>query len=78
MTHYCVANMPGAYARTSTQALTSVTLPYLESLALGGVDGAVERHPELAHGVSCHAGRLTCEEVALAHGLEWVPFAPGA
>ncbi|MCA9502445.1 MAG: alanine dehydrogenase [Myxococcales bacterium] len=78
VTHYCVANMPGAYARTSTQALTSVTLPYLESLALGGVDGAVERHPELAHGVSCHAGRLTCEEVALAHGLEWVPFAPGA
>ncbi len=38
--HYCVANMPGAYARTFTQALTSVTLPYVEALAMAGVDGA--------------------------------------
>ena len=52
ITHYCVANMPGAYARTSTQALTSVTLPYLQTLALDGVDGACARHPELVGGIN--------------------------
>lgn len=71
VTHYCVANMPGAYARTSTQALTSVTLPYLEALSTGGLADALERHPELEEGVNAHRGRLTCEEVALAHGLDW-------
>jgi alanine dehydrogenase len=69
--HYCVANMPGAYARTSTQALTSVTLPYLQALALEGVAGACARHPELVGGINTQGGRLTCEEVARAHGLEW-------
>lgn len=73
VTHYCVSNMPGAYARTSTQALTSVTLPYVEALAMSGVSGAVEGHPELAGGVNAHRGRLTCEEVALAHGLDCAP-----
>ena len=71
--HYCVSNMPGAYARTSTQALTSVTLPYLQSLALDGVVGACARHPELIGGINTQDGRLHCEEVALAHGLEWTP-----
>lgn len=75
VTHYCVANMPGAYARTSTQALTSVTLPYVEALATGGVEGACERCPELALGISCQAGRLTSEEVAAEHRLEWSPAA---
>jgi len=69
--HYCVANMPGAYARTSTQALTSVTLPYVETLALSGVTGACERHPELLGGIQTRAGRLTCREVGAAHGLDW-------
>jgi alanine dehydrogenase len=69
--HYCVANMPGAYARTSTQALTSVTLPYLQALALEGVDGACARHPELVGGINTLGGRLTCEEVGEAHGLDW-------
>jgi alanine dehydrogenase len=71
--HYCVANMPGAYARTSTQALTSVTLPYLQALALEGVDGACARHPELVGGINALGGRLTCEEVGEAHALDWTP-----
>ncbi|MCB1086021.1 MAG: alanine dehydrogenase [Verrucomicrobiae bacterium] len=69
--HYCVANMPGAYARTSTQALTSVTLPYIQFLATEGVSGACRRHPELVGGINCQSGKLTCREVAEAHGLEW-------
>ena len=68
--HYCVANMPGAYARTSTQALTSVTLPYVQYLATEGLAGACGRHPELVGGINCQDGRLTCTEVAEAHGLE--------
>lgn len=71
--HYCVANMPGAYARTSTQALTSVTLPYVEALALAGVTGACERHPELLGGIQTRAGRLNSREVGAAHGLDWSP-----
>ena len=71
VTHYCVSNMPGAYARTSTQALTSVTLPYVQALALGGVKGAVDARPELLAGINCLGGALTCEEVAVAHGLDF-------
>jgi len=71
--HYCVANMPGAYPRTSTQALTSVTLPYVQTLVLNGLAGAMKHHPELRGGINCQAGRLTCEEVATAHGLSWAP-----
>ena len=67
--HYCVANMPGAFARTSTQALTSVTLPYLQLLATAGVKRACELSPELGGGVNCMKGQLTCREVAEAHGL---------
>ena len=71
VTHYCVANMPGAYARTSTQALTNVTLPYLQLLATGGLKGACERQPELVGGINCHDTQLTCREVGEAHDLEW-------
>ncbi len=71
--HYCVANMPGAFARTSTQALTSVTLPYLQLLATAGVKGACEISPELTGGVNCRGGKLTCSEVASAHGLDFSP-----
>ena len=73
VTHYCVSNMPGAYARTSTQALSSVTLPYVQALALGAVSKAVKAHPELRPGISCQRGRLTNEEVAAAHGLACGP-----
>lgn len=75
--HYCVANMPGAYARTSTQALTSVTLPYVQRLALEGVERAVEIHPELGPGINCLDGALTNVEVASAHGLSASPATLG-
>lgn len=74
--HYCVANMPGAFARTSTQALTSVTLPYLQTLATLGLEGACEKSPELIGGISVHGGELTCPEVAEAHGLPFSPAFP--
>jgi len=70
--HYCVANMPGAYARTSTQALTSVTFPYLQEIAASGLVEACRRFPELVGGINCTEGRLACEEVAEAHGLAWL------
>lgn len=69
--HYCVANMPGAYARTSTQALTSVTLPYLQLLATAGLEAACSRAPELLGGINCHRHDLTCQEVGEAHELPW-------
>lgn len=68
--HYCVANMPGAYARTSTQALTNVTLPYLQLLATHELKDACARNPELIGGINCIDGKLTCPEVGLAHNLE--------
>lgn len=74
--HYCVANMPGAFARTATQALTSVTLPYLQLLATSGLEAACFRAPELVGGINCFRGRLTCQEVGEAHDLPWKePFA---
>ncbi len=72
--HYCVANMPGAYARTSTQALTNVTFPYVLRLATEGLETACEHYPELKGGVNCHGGKLTCAEVAEAHDLECAVF----
>ena len=69
--HYCVANMPGAFARTATQALTSVTLPYLQLLATAGLEAACFRSPELVGGINCFRGSLTCEEVGDAHELSW-------
>jgi len=74
--HYCVANMPGAFARTSTQALTNVTLPYVHYLATEGLAGACTRHPELIGGINCQSGRLTCLEVGEAHDLDWVEPEP--
>ena len=72
--HYCVANMPGAYARTSTQALTNVTYPYIESLADDGLKEACRRYPGLAEGVNVHENRLACPAVAEAFGLPCTPF----
>ncbi len=69
--HYCVANMPGAFARTSTQALTSVTLPYLQLLATAGLEAACFRAPELVGGINCLRSVLTCQEVGEAHDLPW-------
>jgi len=73
--HYCVANMPGAYARTSTQALTNVTLPYLQLLATNDLKTACSTNPELVGGINCIGGKLTCEEVGQAHGMPTVVVA---
>ncbi len=67
--HYCVTNMPGAVARTSTLALTSVTLPYLLQIANLGVGKAVAADPALSKGLSTIHGRLLSRPVAEAHGL---------
>ncbi len=74
VTHYCVANMPGAVPITSTFALTNVTLPYVEAIADLGVREAVSRDPALAHGVNAIDGKLTYEAVAEAHGLDYSPL----
>src|SRR5215471_5635566 len=71
VTHYCVANMPAAYARTATQALTNVTYRYVELLADLGLDGACKKQPALMAGINTLDGRLTCQAVAEAHGLKY-------
>jgi alanine dehydrogenase len=68
--HYCVGNMPGAVPRTSTYALTNVTLPYVLTIAGEGLEDAIRRDPALALGVNVYGGRLTNEGVAAAHGIE--------
>jgi alanine dehydrogenase len=70
VTHYCVANMPAAYARTATQALTNVTYRYVELLADFGLEGACKKQPTLIGGINTRDGRLTCNAVAEAHGLK--------
>jgi len=71
--HYCVANIPGAVARTSTLALTSATLPFLVRVATLGVRGAATADPALAKGLSTLGGHLVNEPVATAHGLLFTP-----
>ena len=71
VTHYCVANMPAAYARTATQALTNVTFRYVELLADLGLEGACKKQPALTGGINTRDGRLTCKAVAEAHGLKY-------
>ncbi|MDN5942355.1 MAG: alanine dehydrogenase [Nitrospira sp.] len=74
VTHYCVTNMPGIVPRTSTQALTNVTLPYLLRLAAEGVTQAIRSDPGLACGVNVMDGKITCQAVADAHGLRFDPL----
>ena len=71
--HYCVANMPGAYARTATQALANATYRSIELLADHGLVDACQRQPSLAGGINIHDGHVTHRAVAEAHGLSWVP-----
>jgi alanine dehydrogenase len=66
---YCVANMPGAVPRTSTYALTNVTLPYAVALADRGWQAALHADPSLALGLNAHEGLLTNLPVAEAHGM---------
>jgi alanine dehydrogenase len=77
ITHYCVANMPGAVPITSTFALTNATLPYALALADHGVDGATARDPGLALGVNVAAGMVTHPAVAEAVGEPHVPVEKG-
>ena len=74
VTHYCVANMPGAVPITSTKALTNATVPFVEAIADHGLAEAVARDPALARGVNVLDGRITYEAVAEAHGLEYTPL----
>jgi alanine dehydrogenase len=74
VTHYCVTNMPGGVPITATKALTNATLPYVEAIAALGLRDAVTTHTDLAKGVNAHAGRITYEAVAQAHGLEYTPL----
>src|SRR5690349_5533237 len=74
VTHYCVANMPGAVPITSTKALTNATLPYVEAIANNGLASAVGADPALAKGVNVINGKLTYEAVAEAHGLDYTPL----
>jgi alanine dehydrogenase len=71
--HYCVANMPAAYARTATQALTNITYRYVQLLADFGLKKACERQPALIGGINIMNGRLTHRAVAEAHGMEFEP-----
>ncbi len=73
--HYCVTNMPGAVARTSTFALNNVTLPFTLALADKGWKQAMRDDAHLAAGLNVAAGKITCEPVALAQGLVYVPVA---
>jgi len=73
VTHYCVANMPGAYARTATQSLTNATNRYIELLADCGLAEACQRQPALLSGINLMGGKVTHRAVADAHGLPFTP-----
>lgn len=68
--HYCVTNMPGAVARTSTMALNNVTLPYTILLANQGLP-ALKKDPGFMAGLNIYKGHITCEAVAQAQGKSW-------
>lgn len=69
--HYCVANMPGAYSRTSTQALTNATLQYASKIADVGLEQATLFFPELLSGINTYQGHVTYKAVADAHGMAY-------
>ena len=71
--HYCVANMPGAVARTSTYALNNATLPFTLALANLGHLEALKSNKHLRNGLNIYKGKLTCEAVAKALGKTYVP-----
>ena len=71
--HYCVANMPGAVARTSTVALTNATLPYALEIADKGWKKAAQENPEIMGGLNVVQGKVTCQAVAEAFDLDYSP-----
>jgi alanine dehydrogenase len=74
VTHYCVANMPGAVPRTSTFALTNATLPYVQRIADHGIRDAVRGDVSLRSGVNTHDGKVTHEAVARSQDLPYAPL----
>ena len=72
--HYCVANMPGAVARTSTFALTNATLPFILALADKGLNQALADDMHLRNGLNIYDGKVTCQAVAQAQGLTFTHF----
>ena len=72
--HYAVPNMPGAVPRTSSRALTGLTLPYILRVANNGLEAALRVDPALARGVNVYRGHLTHEGVAESLGLPWTPL----
>jgi alanine dehydrogenase len=75
--HYCVANMPGAYPRTSTMALTNSTLPYAVAIANAEKNWKklLAKKPILASGFNTFQGKLTCSAVAETFGLPYTDLA---
>src|SRR3546814_10955571 len=71
--HYCVTNMPGAVARTSTFALNNATLPFVLALANDGYRRALTKDRNLRNGLNVHEGRVTYRAVAAAPGLTYTP-----
>ena len=71
--HYCVANMPGAVARTSTFALNNATLPFIIRLAQRGYREAMKQDPHLLAGLNVHRGQLTYDAVAEAQNRKFIP-----
>ena len=69
--HYCVGNMPGAVPRTSTIALTNATLKYGLQIAEAGLEEACKNSAVICSGVNTYDGKLTCKNVAAAHGYEY-------
>lgn len=74
VTHYAVTNMPGAVSRTSTFALTNVTLPYVRRIAVQGLPAAASASPALQRGINIHAGEVRHAAVARSLGLPWRPY----
>ncbi|MBL7665866.1 MAG: alanine dehydrogenase [Bacteriovoracaceae bacterium] len=72
--HYCVANMPGAVAQTSTYALTNVTLKYARLIANLGLEKAIASDHRLAKGVNTYKGKLVYEQIAKDHNLAYSPL----
>ena len=72
--HYCVANMPGAVARTSTRALTNATLPYAIEIANKGWKKAMQENKEIKLGANVIDGKVTYQAVADAFGLDYTPI----
>lgn len=73
--HYCVANMPSGVSRTSTQALTTATLPYGLEVANKGLETAARENNAIARGINTYGGALTYEAVAAAFKMEYTPLA---